>query len=209
MAISITESGARISRGRGAGAVSLDVSFRELEQWARRNRVDTPRIMRISFGRACSGLKKQLAAIMQHGGGINGVPKFSRYERITEEMRIARGVDPSGPIGGVLANRKAIKAWKRNGWQVIGWPDDIDWLAKKFQSGTGGRRDKFKDEDFREHIHRRFGIKDVPRAYVHNERQVIEPYFHEHVAEKLDDWADNIFYKELARQMQKSGALGI
>lgn len=209
MAISLTESGAEISRGRGAAKVSIEVSFRELERWAKKNKIDTKRLMKRSYGRACSGLTRKLAAIMQHGGGINGVPRFKAYESITQEMRRARGVDPNGPIGGMLAMRKNIKAWKSGGKQFIGWPDAIGDIAEKFQSGFGERFDSWEDKDFRAHIHRRFGLSDIPRSYVHNKREVIEPHFHGYVKSNLDYWAEHIFYKELARQMQRSGSIGI
>lgn len=208
MAFTATDTGVRISRGRGAAAVALDISFKDLERWAKRNGVDTGKLFKRSLGRACSGLKKQLAQIMQQGGGVNGVPRFKDYEAFTAEYRRETDRDPSGPIGGVLADKRRIVAFKRNGYQVIGWPDAIARLAVSFQDGKGGAEAQawLENPRVRRWVHKA-GVASVPRQYEHNPRAVIEPYFHEHVKVNLDDWATKIFYKDLARQMQKSGGV--
>lgn len=210
MAISTTGTGVRFSRGRGAAAVALDVSFKDLERWAKRQAINTPRLFRRSFGRACSGLKKQLAQIMRQGGGVQGVPKFRDYEAFTAEYRRETDRDPTGPIGGVLADKRRIVAFKRNGYQVIGWPDELARLALAFQDGRGGAEAQqwLENTRVRRFMHRA-GIASVPTQYVHNPRMVIEPHFHKHVEAHLEEWATKIFYKDLARQMQKAGGVKI
>lgn len=208
MAFKVVDSAVRMSKGRGAAAVSLDISFREIETWAKRNKVDTDRLFRRSFGRACSALKRQLVQIMQQGGGLHGVPKFRDFEDFTKEVRKLRGID-GRPMGGVLADKARIVAFKRNGYQVVGWPDSMSRLVVAFQDGQGVEK---KDEAFtfwpstRYALHKR-GIRDVPRYYVHNPRPIIEPYWHEHVRLNLDDWATKIYYKDLAKQMAKTGSV--
>lgn len=216
MAFKVVDSAVRMSKGRGAAAVSLDISFREIETWAKRNKVDTDRLFRRSFGRACSALKRQLVQIMQQGGGLHGVPKFRDFEDFTKELRTVNKM--SGPMGGILADKGSIVAFKRNGWQVIGWPDgnsgkgakksSLEFLAKAFQDGAGGTyaEAKFTDPQWRAAWHRK-GIAVVPRGYVHNPRPIIEPYWHEHVRLNLDDWATKIYYKDLAKQMAKTGSV--
>ena len=205
MAFKSVAGGVMFSKGRGAARVELQISFAELERWAKRNAVDTPKLMNRSFGRACSGLKKQLAVVMRQGGGANGVPQFKTYEDFTAELRREQGRDPTGPIGGILCDKGNIVAFKRGGWQYVGWPDRMENLVEAFQEGRGGPASEkyFSDADYRAAWHRQ-GIRDIPRSYVHNERAVLEPHFHDHVAANLTIWAKDIFYKDLARQMMKA-----
>lgn len=204
MAFKVTDSGVTVSRGRGKNAVALDVSFKEIEKWARKNALDTPKLMRRSFGRACSGLKKQLVQVMAHGGGLNGVPKFRDFEAFTQEVRKVRGID-GRPMGGVLADKERIVAFPRNGYQVIGWPDNLAKWAVNFQDAVGDNR--LGDASYRRYYHK-LGIKDVPTAYAHNPRPVMTP-FADHVRAHLDDWANKIYFKDLAKQMQKTGAISL
>lgn len=204
MSFKVTDSGVTVSKGRGKNAVALDVSFQEIEKWARKNALDTPKLMRRSFGRACSGLKKQFVQVMAHGGGLNGVPKFRDFEAFTQEVRKVRGID-GRPMGGVLADNARIVAFKRNGYQVIGWPDDLAKWAVNFQDGVGNYM--LGDATFRRYYHER-GIKYIPMAYVHNPRPVMTP-FADHVRAHLDDWATKIYFKDLAKQMQKTGAISL
>lgn len=205
MAIKLTDTGVRISHGRGKAAVGLDVSFKQLERWAKRQRIDTPRLMQRSFGRAAFGLKKKFYDVMRNGGGVNGVPKFKDYDPFTVEYRMNRGVDPHGPIGGILGEKANIVAYKRDGGQVVGWPDKMEDLALKFQDGAGGARSEafFTVPSQRAIMHRRSRVQDLPRQYAHNPRPVVTPYFENYVERNLIQWAKGAFYKELARQMQK------
>ena len=59
MAYSLTDSGVSIRSGRGARAVEITLSFKEIEAWAKRMRKDTDQLWRLSYGRAVSGLKKK------------------------------------------------------------------------------------------------------------------------------------------------------
>lgn len=53
-----TSIGSVISKsGRGIGKVVMVVSFVELERWAKRNAIDTAKLIDKSFANACSGLK--------------------------------------------------------------------------------------------------------------------------------------------------------
>lgn len=197
--------GVTLTRGRGANkTVVLDVSFKDLERWARRNAVDTKRLMDRSFGRACSGLRRKFQQIVSGAGGVNGVPKFKDFAAFTQELRAARGTS-SRPMGGVLADKKVVVAFKKNGWQVIGWPDRLaDW-AVKFQDAVGGES-QLNSKMWRHYVHR-LGIKDIPRSYERNPRRVIPEPFGQYVQQNLKTWAKGSFYKDLAKQMAKTTAL--
>ena len=136
MAYSMTASGVQVTSGRGKGAVSLVVSFREIERWAKKMRKDTKELWRLSYGRACAGLKKKFLEVMRQSGGVNGVPKFKDFEDFTKALRSAGG--RTAPMGGMLADKSVVVAFKRNGAQVIGWPDYLADTACAFQEGRGG-----------------------------------------------------------------------
>ena len=72
MAFMVTARGVDISRGRGAAKVTISVSFKELEAWAKKNALDTSRLMQRSFLRACFGLKQKFSQVMRSGGGVYG-----------------------------------------------------------------------------------------------------------------------------------------
>jgi len=204
MAFKLTDSGVLSTSGRGAAKVAIEISFKELERWARRQRIDTAKLMQSSFGRACSALRGKLRKIMASAGGVEGVPKFKDFEDFTKELRSKTG--RSSPMGGVLADKSRIVAYKRNGWQVIGWPDSLAEWAVNFQDGIGSAAyDPFRNDADR-HAWHRLGIRDIPRAYVHNPRRVLPEPFGSYVDRYLIQWAKGAFYKELARQMQKARA---
>ena len=108
-------------------------------------------------------------------------------------------------MGGILAHndKHKIVAFKRNGAQVIGWADNLADVACAFQEGRGGPNAEkwFTDPEWRRAWHRS-GLKDIPRAYVHNERMVIEPYFVDYVKKNLDEWAKGAYYTGLVKLMQ-------
>lgn len=191
----LTDSGVTLSR-RCAGVV-LDVSFRDLEKWAKRNAVDEKRLYAQSYGRAVKGLRDKMRKIMSRAGGVEGVPKFKDFEEFTRQLRTAR--NDTAPMGGILAQRKMIIAYKRGDTQYIGWPDRLATWAEKFQDGVGSN-DWLNDNANRHWLHRK-GIHDIPRTYTHNERRVIPEPFLTYVRRHLDEWARGAFYKALARQM--------
>lgn len=207
MAIDLTSTGVDFVSGRGKNkAVTLSMTFKQLETWAKRQRIDVPRLMNRSFGRACSGLKKKFYQVMQNAGGVNGVPKFKDFEDFTKELREA-GKRSGVPMGGVLADKSRIVAFKRNGWQIIGWPDALAAWAVKFQDGgDSAAAAQFADPSWRSYVHRTTRIHDIPRAYVRNPRRVIPEPFGDYVKANLEEWAKGAFYRELARQFQKAGA---
>lgn len=168
--------------------------------------IDTDKLMQKSFGMACSALKKKFTDVMLKGGGVCGVPKFKDFEEFTKELRMVNGIS-NRPIGGKLANKSSIVAYKRNGWQIIGWHDNLMNAAKQFQDALGGDAEsQLNDNSYRRYLHIK-GIQDIPRTYVHNERKVIPEPFGQYVQDNLENWAKSIFYKQLARQMQKAGAI--
>lgn len=198
--LKLTDSGVSFSR---RGSVYLEVSFKDLSRWAQRNRVDAARLYSRSFGRACFDLKAKMQKVVSRAGGVEGVPKFRDFEEFTRQLRVAD--NNSAPMGGVLAERHVIVAYKRNGAQVIGWPDRLAEWAVKFQDGVGGPESEamFTDPELRHMLHRK-GLRDIPRAYVHNPRPVIPEPFGSYVQRHLEEWARGAFYKSLARQMAKS-----
>lgn len=189
-----------LSRGRGAAkTVVLDVSFRELEVWAARNGVEAKRVWTRAYGRAITSIKGKLQKVVSHAGGVEGVPKFKDFERFTRELRQAR--NNTKPMGGVLADKRVIIAKKVGKTQYIGWPDRLAQWAVKFQDAEP-RTAIFTSEMSRHYLHR-LGIKDIPHDYVSNPRQVLPEPFGRFVEKYLDEWATNIYYKDLARQMAK------
>lgn len=206
MSLNLTESGVTVTQGRGkAKTVVLDVSFDEIKAWAKRMGKDEKEIWRKAYGRACSALKQQFQKVVANAGGVEGVPKFKDFEAFTKTLREKTG--RSSPMGGVLADKRRVVAFKRNGWQVIGWPDALATWAVNFQDAVGGRSadDFLTDPKSRHRLHR-LGIRDIPRTYVHNKRQVLPEPFGEHVRKNLDDWAQHVYYKMLAKEMAKGVA---
>ena len=121
MAYSLTATGVSFTSGRGKGAVAIELSFREIDRWAKRMQKDTKELWRLSYGRACAGLKKKFVEVMQKSGGVYGVPKFKDFEDFTKTLRSMSG--RTATMGGLLADKSVVVAFKRNGAQVIGWPD--------------------------------------------------------------------------------------
>ena len=199
--LKLTDSGVSFSR---RGSVYLEVSFKDLSRWAQRNRVDAARLYNRSFGRACSALRAKMQKVVSRAGGVEGVPKFRDFEEFTRQLRVAD--NNSAPMGGVLSERHVIVAYKRNGGQVTGWPDRLAEWAVKFQDGVGGPGSEamFTDPELRHLLHKK-GLREIPRAYVHNPRPVIPEPFGSYVQRHLEEWARGAFYKELARQMAKAG----
>lgn len=204
MAITLTGTGVVATAGRGRNkTVTLDISFKALEQWAKRVQIDERAMWRKAYARACSALKGRFSKIVRNAGGVEGVPKFKDFEAFTRQLREKRGTS-SRPMGGVLADKSNIVAFKRNGWQVIGWPDRLaDWAAK-FQDGDGDTQ--FNNPRTRHSWHR-LGIRDIPSEYVHNPRRVLPEPFGSQVKSHLDEWARGSYYKELVRIMQKRGVI--
>ncbi|MBQ1428033.1 MAG: hypothetical protein IIZ06_00045 [Kiritimatiellae bacterium] len=203
MAIKLTGTGVIATSGRGAAkTVVLDVSFAEIDAWARRMGRDEPRVWRRAYGRALSALKSQFRRVVQNAGGVEGVPKFKDFESFTRELRAK--TNRTSPMGGVLAEKSRIVSFKRNGWQYIGWPDNLAKWAVNFQDAVGGRAaEDFLDEPkSRARLHR-MGIKDVPRSYSHNPRRIIPEPFGAHVKAHLEEWARGAYYKMLAKEMSK------
>jgi len=203
MAYTLTDSGVSFTKGRGRNAVALVVSFKEIDRWAKRMQKDTKELWRLSYGRACAGLRKKFVEVMQKRGGY-GVPKFKDFEDFTRTLR-QKGISRTDRMGGILAHddKHKIVAFKRNGAQVIGWADNLADVACAFQEGRGGpdAEKYFTDPEWRRSWHRA-GLQDIPRAYVHNERMVIEPYFVDYVKANLDQWAKGAYYTGLVKLMQ-------
>lgn len=202
MGYSVTSTGIDFTRGRGAAKVVLSISFRELETWAKRQRVETEKLMQRSFGRACSGLKKKFRQVVVNAGGVCGVPKFKDFEEFTKELRSLNG--RTAPMGGLLADPSSLYAGKSGGWYYVGWKDYLEKAAEHFQDGFGGSDAEkyFTDSDWRQSWHRK-GLKEIPRQYVHNPRRVLPEPFGSFVRQNLISWAKGAFYKELAKQMMK------
>lgn len=202
MKFNTTTTGVQVSSGRGASKVSVEVSFTELDAWAKKMKVDTPKLLQKSFAAACSGLKKKFVKIVQSGGGSSGVPKFKDFDAFTKALRDVDGSNK--PLGGKLANKSSVGAWKRNGWQVIGWKDYLSDYAVAFQDALPGKAEAMlNNSSWRRWLHMR-GIKDIPRTYTKNLRRVIPEPFGSYVEANLKTWAMSTFYKSLAKLMQKA-----
>jgi hypothetical protein len=210
MAVNLTSTGVDFLTGRGKNkTVTLSMTFKELERWAARQKIDTAKLMTRSFGRACAGLKKKFRQVVQNAGGVNGVPKFKDFDAFTKELRKVKGIEDR-PMGGVLADPAFIVSFKRNGWQIIGWPDQssgkgtplAEW-AIRFQDGGDALAEvQLQDPDWRAYIHRK-GIREIPRTYAHNPRRVLPEPFGGYVDQHLEEWAKGALYKGLAKMYQK------
>lgn len=206
MALKITDAGVLSRTGRGKNAVEVLISFAEIDAWASRMVSDIPKLWRRAYGRVANALQQKFRKVMRVGGGVEGVPKFRDFEEFTKELREKRGI-ASRRMGGILANPRNIVKFLRNGAQVIGWPDSLaDWSAK-FQEGRTDsyEESRFSDPSWRAGKHR-LGIRDVPRAYVHNERMVLEPWFIDYARRYLGEWANGAYYKMVADMMIKQAA---
>lgn len=202
MALKTTQTGVQISSGRGRSKVTVEVSFAELEAWAKKMKVDTPKLLQKSFAAACSGLKKKFVKIVQSGGGSSGVPKFKNFDAFTKHLRQVS--NDNSPMGGKLASKSSVGAWKRNGWQVIGWKDYLSNYAVAFQDALPGKAEAMlNNSSWRRWLHMR-GIKDIPRTYQRNQRKVIPEPFGSYVKQNLQSWAMSTFYKSLAKMMQNT-----
>lgn len=208
MAFKHTASGVEFTKGRGAAKVAITVSFDALEQWAKRMQIDEPKLMQRSFGSAISGLKKKFKKVVQRAGGVEGVPKFPDFDAFTKTLREKRGGRwPYRPMGGSLGDPRKIVAYRRGLWHVIGWPDRLAKWAVIFQDAIVGYGEKqLNDRQWRRAIHK-IGVREIPRTYVRNPRRVIPEPFGTYVRSHLREWARAAYYKELARLMQKAGAL--
>ena len=203
MAMKIAGSAVSITSGRGAARVQLIVSFKELDAWARRMKIEEEKLWKRSYMRACKGLKDKFLKVVKHCGGESGVPKFKDFEAFTLTLREASG--KSGrPMGGQLAERWSVYGGQSGAWYYVGWKDYLKTTAEHFQDGYGGHDAEiyFTDPAYRRAWHRR-GIREIPYAYVHNERRILPEPFGAFVKKHLDEWAQGAYYKELARQMQK------
>lgn len=203
---SIGSSGVDITSGRGNNKVTLTVDFSSLEKWAKKMKIDTEKLMKQSFANACSGLKTKFLKVVQNAGGICGVPKFKDFDEFTRQLRMIDG-SSNKKMGGKLAEKNSIGAWKKNGWQIIGWKDFLATYAVYFQDAIPNKaEEQLNDNQWRHYLHIK-GIIDIPRTYVQNQRQVIPEPFGEYVKQHLVEWARGSFYKSLAKQMQKAGAI--
>ena len=203
MAKMYTSIGSVVSQsGRGQAKVTLIFSFKELELWAKKNAIDTKKLMQKSFANACSSLKAKFRKVVQHAGGESGVPKFKNFEEFTNELRSLYGIS-NRPMGGKLAQKQSIGAWKTNGWQVIGWKSYLKSIAERFQDGVSSGAQKWlNDNRSRYYLHKR-GIKNIPRTYKQNKRKILPQPFGDYVKKHLLKWAKSSFYKSLAKMMQK------
>ena len=204
MAVNLTATGVDFVSGRGKHkTVELSMTFADLEKWAKRCRIDTKKIKTETFGWAVKGLKTKLRQVVTKAGGVNGVPKFRDFEEFTKELRAKTGIS-GRPMGGVLADEKRIVSNKRNGYQVIGWPDNLAAWAVKFQDG-GDRvaQRQLNDPGWRRAIHRR-GIREIPHSYVKNPRRILPEPFGGFVKANLKAWAKGAFYKKLAKMFKKA-----
>lgn len=204
MTYKVTDTGVSMSQGRGAAKVVIDVDFSSLDRWARRSAVDEKKLWRRGYGRACKGLRDKLQKVITRAGGVEGVPKFKNFEDFTKTLR-ARENRTSEPMGGILAQRHVIVAYKRGDTQYIGWPDKLAKWAINFQDGVGGEWAEryFTDKQYRAVMHRRAASDYVPPAYVHNPRRVLPEPFGSYVRKHLGEWVRGAYYKQLAQMMQK------
>ena len=203
MAVALTDTGAKGWVGRGKNALLvLDVSFKEMDDWCKKMQFDIPRAWDRAYGRAVKGLRDKFRKVITRAGGVEGVPKFKDFEEFTKELRAAK--NKSDPMGGILAEPHVIVGFKRNGWQIIGWPDALaDW-AVKFQDAIGNE-EQLNDNAWRRGVHR-MGVKDIPRTYAHNPRRVIPQPFGDYVDRFLDEWARGAYYKAVAKLMAKEAS---
>ena len=206
-----TDTGAMFTFGSKRNRIiAFECSTEDIERFARRSRDRMPELLRKAEGRAASGCRAQIRRVMKIGGGEYGVPKFRPYNPFTLQLHPSWN---KHRIGGILAESGAIVMYKKSGVQYVGWPDYLHDTADKFQEGRGGEEAEkyFTDSQWRHNWHRR-GLDEIPRAYVHNPRQVLS-----HYAERLDrnlgEFKEKVLKKliatELAKAAQQSGGYAV
>lgn len=202
MALKLTSSGVTVTQGRGkAKTVVLDVSFEEIKAWAKRMVEVEKRVWNSAYWSAIKGLKDKFQEIVTHAGGVEGFPKFKDFEAFTKELRAK--TNRTAPMGGVLADKKRLfSKFKKNKVSYIGWIDPLANAAVNFQDAVGGRSAEnfLTDVKSRQRLHR-LGIRDIPRTYTQNPRRVLPEPFATYARERLDNWAEHVFFKEMAKQM--------
>ena len=206
MAFKVEAGGVTMTRGRGAAKVSLSMSFGSLVRWAKKMKIDTPKLYDKMFCRAAKGLKDKMVQVMKNAGGVCGVPKFKDFEAFTKELREKAKI-ASRPMGGILSEKSSFFATKTGkGRVVFGWKDYLQKVAENFQDGVGGSSAEkwFTDPQYRRLWHQQ-GLKEIPRAYVHNPRRVLLQPFGKYADAHMKEWQRGAFHKELARQMEKAG----
>jgi hypothetical protein len=149
-----------------------------------------------------STLRAQVQKVVSRAGGVEGVPKFHDFEEFTNELRRAK--HRTAPMGGVLSEKDVIIWEKRGNTYYIGWPDRLAEWAVKFQDAEG---DPYFTSLHRKISFWRLGLHDLPDEYVHNPRRVLPEPFGAHVDKYLPQWAEGVFYKDLAKQMARRVAV--
>lgn len=200
MAYSVDSGAVVKTSGRGASRVTLRVDFKDIERWARRMQADTPRLMALSFGRACKGLKDKLHEVIKSRGGVYGVPKFVDFEEFTKEKRAKGGI--TTPMGGLLAEKGSLGAWGKGTNWVVGYKDHFEEPSIAFQEGKGGPKAEqwFTDPEYRQTWHKE-GFANIPREYTHNKREVMPQPFGRYIDANMTIWAREVYYKSLCKLM--------
>jgi hypothetical protein len=146
-------------------------SLADLEKQAKQ----TPITFRKAISAAVSHAKNSLRKVMNNGGGIGGmagVPVANAWHSITKQIQYMR------KPGGVLAEKRSIVAFKRDGGWIIGWPDAMAGAALQYQSAASYKFEKAQLRYFE-----KWHVKDVPAWYSRTARPIIEPF-----ASYLDGW---------------------
>lgn len=68
------------------------------------------------FGGVITWSKNRFAKALFNGGGLYGVPKFRKRAGVTGKLHGSRW-------GGRISKKSLVKAWKKGGKQIIGFPD--------------------------------------------------------------------------------------
>ena len=198
MAVKLSDFGATVTTGRGAAkTVILEVDFKALERWARRMKIDEARVWRKAYGSAIRSLRSKLQKVVSRAGGVEGVPKFRDFEEFTRQLRAAN--NRTKPMGGVLAEKGRIVAYKQNDYQIIGWPDALAKWAVKFQEA-----DTHPFTDAQRHWMERRGVKDIPTTYSRPDRDVINS-FSANLAREWPDMVRAMFEKYYSARIRKYG----
>lgn len=97
-------------------SIEIEVMAEDIA-WLREQQAKFPEVVRAHFAGAVTWMKNRFAKVMKYGGGFYGVPKFHRRAGVTMRLHGKRW-------GGNIKPKALAKAWRKNGKQIIGIPDN-------------------------------------------------------------------------------------
>lgn len=96
--------------------IELEVMAEDIA-WLREQQVKFPEVVKAHFAGSVMWMKNRFSKALKSGGGCFGVPKFAPRAGVTMRLHGKRW-------GGHIKPKALSKAWRKNGKQIIGIPDN-------------------------------------------------------------------------------------